>query len=137
MKTAVLLLLAIALVLSHPSRAADVQPLPESVDEIVKQRIAILTKIVEARKEQFKAGQGTVDQNRSATRELYAFCRDSAKTPAERLSWQERIVAFEQEVKADIDKRVLVGSVSTIDALRAAERVLAAEQKRLELQAAK
>ncbi|MDR3404602.1 MAG: hypothetical protein P4L99_19020 [Chthoniobacter sp.] len=117
--------------------ANDAQSTPASVDAVVKQRIALLTQIVEYTKKQYDMGEVTEEQILNTTLELYALSRDSSKSKAEQITWQERIIAVEQKKKASIDHQAASGIVGSVDALRAAERVLAAEQKLLELKAAK
>ncbi|MEI9893549.1 MAG: hypothetical protein WDN28_06520 [Chthoniobacter sp.] len=117
--------------------AEDAPSTAASIDDLVKQRIAVLTQIIEYTRKQYDVGEATEEQLLNATLDLDVLHRDSAKSRAEQIAWQERIVAIEQKKKASIDRQVASGNAAQIDALRAAERVLAAEQKRLELQATK
>jgi hypothetical protein len=110
---------------------------PASLDEIVQKRDSLLTQIVEATQHQRKAGTGTAEQVRIASINLYSFRRDSAKTQSERIQWQERIVASAKESHAAFKTSVTIGTATPMDALLAEERVLAAEQKLLELQLVK
>ena len=116
--------------------ADDSQP-SLTIETLVKQRIALLTQILEIAEKRYHAGGITEEQFLNATIDLYALKRDSAKIPAEQVSWQERIVAVERQKKASLEKQMSVGTAGVVDVLRASERVLAAEQKQLELQAAK
>ena len=108
-----------------------------SIDEIVRKRDSLLNQIVEYFKKGAEIGTSTEEEVRSATLNLYSFRRDSAKTHSERLQWQERIIASEKERIASIKLQMAQGTASPIDAVRAEERVLAAEQKLLELQLVK
>ena len=108
-----------------------------SLDEVLRKRDAVLTQILESTRNQYKQGTGTDDQVTDATIRLYAFRRDSAKTPPERIQWQERIVAIEKENLASTTQRVKLGSATQLDEMLTEERVLAAEQKLLELRLAK
>jgi len=135
MKTTILLVLALLQI--SPLFADDAKSTPASVDAFVKQRLALLTQIVEYTKKQYDLGEATEEQLLDATLELYALSRDSSKSKAEQITWQERIVAIEEKKKASIDRQAASGSAAPVDALRAAEQVLAAKQKRLELRAAK
>jgi hypothetical protein len=111
---------------------------PQTIDQIIKARKAVLTQIVELAQKQFEAG-GITDEHLQEVRvDLYAFCRDSAGTPAaERLQWQKKIIAIEEERKTLVEKRSAAGEAAQEDKLRVEERILAAKQKLLELQAAK
>jgi hypothetical protein len=109
----------------------------ESIDEIVKQRIALLTEIHQSIRNSFDVGAATDEQVRSATIDLYSFRRDAAKSLSERLQWQERIIASERERKVAIEQQAKQGTAAPVETLRAAERVLAAQQKLLELKTVK
>jgi hypothetical protein len=135
MKTAILL---IAIFLNTvPLLADDAQRAPTTIHTIVKERIAVLTQIIETTKKQYTAGEATEEEILNATLELYSLNRDSSKIRSEQISWQERIVATEKKKKALLEQLASSGNVGPVDVLRATERVLAAEQKRLELVAMK
>jgi len=127
----------IALYFAFVAIAAAQAQESKGLEEIVRKRDAVLTQIVEAIQSQYKAGKATGEQLRSANINLYSFRRDTTKTQSERLQWQERIVAAEKERKASAKRHVETGTVTRVDELLAEERVLAAEQKLLELQAGK
>ncbi len=127
----------IALCFAPAASAAAHAQESKGIDEIIRKREAVLTQIVEATQSQYKAGAASEEQLRGATIHLYSFRRDSTKAHSERLRWQERIVATEREGKASVKRRVATGTATRLDELLAEERVLAAEQKLLELQAVK
>jgi hypothetical protein len=108
-----------------------------TLDEVIQKRAAALTEILEGAKAALKQGSATPDDIRIESLRLYAFRRDTAKAQTERVQWQERIVAVEQEFEGIFQKRVATGTATPLDQLRAKERALAAEQLLLELQAAK
>jgi outer membrane protein TolC len=108
-----------------------------TADTIVKERIAILTQMIDITKKEYEAGRVPEAQVFDTTIELYSLNRDSSKTHREQISWQERIIAIEKEKKAVLERLVVAGMAEQVDVLRATERVLAAEQKRLELVAIK
>jgi hypothetical protein len=106
------------------------------IEELVQKRIALLTKIHDTTIHMYEAGDAAPDQVRTAALELYTLQRDAAKTVASRVQFQKRIVAIANEQKADAEQQAKVGSVTTIEVLRATEHALAEEQKLLEIQAA-
>jgi hypothetical protein len=108
-----------------------------TLDEVIQKRAAALTEILEGAKAALKQGNATPDDVRIESLRLFAFRRDTAKAQTERVQWQERIVAVEQEFEGIFQKRVATGTATPLDQLRAKERALAAEQLLLELQAAK
>ena len=107
-----------------------------SIDQIVKERDTLLAKIHEATKNNLAVGAASAEQVRSAAIDLYSFRRDSASALSGRLQWQGMIVTAEKERSTSVEKEVKQGLAPPIEALRARERVLAAEQKLLELKAA-
>jgi hypothetical protein len=110
---------------------------PQTIDQIIKARKAVLTQIVELAQNNFKAGLTTNEHLQDVKVDLYSFCRDSAGTPAaERIQWQNKVIAAEQERKIFVENQLDAGRVSLEDKLKAEERVLAAKQKLLELQSA-
>jgi hypothetical protein len=108
----------------------------KALDEVIRKRDALLVEILDAKKQSLLAG-GSLEAWHTATVNLYVFRRDAAKTPADRISWQEKIVAFEKKEAADMRTREKAGVAQAMDVTIAEERALAAEQKLLELQLAK
>ncbi len=127
-----ILLICCALVTSATIHAGDF-----GIDDLIKERITLLTEIHRSTKASFDVGTATEDQVRNAALELYTLQRDAAKPLADRVKWQEQIIATEKQQKAAIEKRITQGTSTAVDGLRAAERVLAAEQKLLEIKSSK
>lgn len=117
--------------------SAAIHAQDSTIEQIVEKRDALLTQIHESTKNSFAVGAASQEQVRSAALDLYSFRRDSAKTLTERLKWQEEIIASEKQQKASVEKRMTQGTAAPVDGLRAAERVLAAEQKLLEFKTVK
>jgi len=108
-----------------------------TLEQIIKGRDDLLTKIHETMKKSFDAGVASEEDVYRAILELYSFRRDTSKALAERLQWQEQIVTSEKQRKAVVEKRLKQGTTTPVDGLRASERLLAAEQKLLELKSEK
>ena len=106
----------------------------DRLKEVIEKRGALLAEIHDALKEGVKAGRNTSDEASAAAFQLYIFRRDNAKTPAERVRWQEEIFSEAKREVADVKSRISIGVMGPLDLSRAEERVLAAEQKLLELQ---
>ena len=108
-----------------------------SLDEIVEKRDLVLSQLLEAAKSRANDGRSAAVDVRDATVRLYTFRRDSAKGDADRIKWQELIVAAEESASKDVKSRVAIGVMTPMDALLAEERLLAAEQKLAELRVAR
>jgi hypothetical protein len=106
------------------------------LDQIIAKRDTLLAEIYHTVKSN-KSGTRDPDEVRTAALELYSFRRDHAKTLPERIRWQEQIVEMEKAEAKDARGRVAIGVMRPLDVTRAEERVLAAEQKLLELQQTK
>jgi hypothetical protein len=131
MKTIIALCLAFAALAA--ARAQD----PSSLDEVVRKRDAVLAQILDSTQSAQKTGIVMEARVHAAAMNLYVFRRDSAKTQADRLQWQKRIVVLEQEGLANVTQQVGIGTAMSLDKLLAEERVLAAEQKLAEILLAK
>jgi hypothetical protein len=104
------------------------------VEEIIRKRGALLEEIHQMAK---KSQTSDPEQARASALELFCFRRDTAKTLPEKLKWQNEILAM---LKAEFDnmkRHAEIGVMRQIDVSRAEERMLASEQKLLEMQQAK
>ena len=109
----------------------------DRLNEVIEKRGALLAEIHDALKQGVKAGRNTPDEVCAAALQLYGFRRDNAKTPADRIKWQEEILSEAKREVADVKSRIPIGVMTPLDLSRAEERALAAEQKLLELQRVK
>jgi hypothetical protein len=121
-----------ALIASATIEAGDI-----GIDELLKKRIALLTEIHESTKTSYSIGAATEDQVRDAALALYTLQRDAAASLADRIRWQEQIVDAEKTQKTSIEKRMKQGTAAPVEGLRAEERLLAAQQKLLEIKTSK
>ena len=106
------------------------------LDQIIAKRDALLAEIYDTLKSN-RSSIRNPNEVRTAGLDLFSFRRDHAKTPPERIRWQEQIVEMEKAEAKDARGRVAIGVMLPLDVTRAEERVLAAEQKLLELQQTK
>ena len=104
------------------------------LDEIIQKRGVLLEEIHKVAKDSQPRDS---EQVRSTALELYVFRRDTGKTVPERVKWQENILTVARDHVADVKKQMEIGVMRRVDLTRAEERVLAAEQKLLELQLAR
>jgi hypothetical protein len=110
---------------------------PVTLDNVIAQRDALLTQLLDAAQSGLKKGTAHCTDVYDATVELYTFRRESAKNLEEKKKWQKELVAKAQEYAADCKKRVAIGAMNNLDHTRASERALAAQQLLLELEATK
>src|SRR3954465_25221 len=88
---------------------------PAALDDIIAQRGAILTELLDNAKARKKSGRASCTDVHLATVELYTFRRDSAKTPAEKVEWQKSLVTEAQEYATDCQKRATAGVMTSVD----------------------
>src|SRR5688572_18346952 len=129
MKTAATVLIALSI--ANAARAET------DLDEIIRKRDAVLSELVAFARENAKTGVASNIDLHEATIRLLTFRRDSAKTKGDRIKWQEEIVATEKGSHKAVQARIAIGVMTSVQALLAEERVLAAEQKLAEFQLAK
>ena len=103
--------------------------------KILKQREALLVEILETVQKQTNGDAAEV--LRKATLDLYTFRRDYGANREDRLHWQQEIIALEKKQVSDVEKQITAGTMARLALARAAERVLAAEQKLIEMKATK
>ena len=105
--------------------------------EVMERRVALLVEIHKGLKLQFKAGSASSNEVWAAAQELYKLRRTMAKSRAEQIKWQEELLALTKREQEDAKARAAIGVAMPIEIDLAEERVLATEQKLLELQLAK
>jgi hypothetical protein len=109
----------------------------DRMKEIIEKRGALLAEIHEAMKQGVKRGTCTPDEVSAAAVQLHSFRRDTAQSAADRIKWQQEILADAKREAADARNRIAIGVMTPLEVSRAEERALAAEQKLLELQGVK
>ncbi|RYD81685.1 MAG: hypothetical protein EOP84_10595, partial [Verrucomicrobiaceae bacterium] len=117
MKTILILVFATCILLSARAEVP--------LEEIIRKRDTILSELLELAKQGHEAGSVTGLDVYEASIRLYSFRRDSAKSKADRIKWQELIVAAEKEMLSDIKNTAAIGVSTPKDRLFAEERLLA------------
>lgn len=105
------------------------------IDNIIQKRDSLLAEIVEINQQMEDIGVAHHSEALyQANINLYVFRRDCAKTHAQRIDLQKKIIEIENNHVSVIEKRLITGTVSVIDKLKAQNSALAAKQTLLELQ---
>lgn len=118
--------------MNFAAHAAD-----ESLEDIIRKRDSVLSRIVDSYKNGVKEGRSTDEDVHEAAIRLYSFRRDTAKSNEDRIKSQQLIVEAEKAMSKRLEGKAAIGVTSPTTGLLAEERVLAAEQKLAELRAAK
>jgi len=101
---------------------------------ILKERDAVLTRILTEREARIATGIGDDEAVSSARLALCTFRRDIAPLKAEKIKQQELIVAVWQKRLASLKSRATTGVVGPEDVLLATDSLLQAQQLLEELQ---
>jgi len=120
-----------ALLIGAPALRADTM----SYTAIVKEREAVLVKIVATIESRHGAVGADDDALSAAKLALYSFRRDTAQTPNEKLQHQEQIVALYKKKLAAQKALAGSGTADPLDVLRVTDAALAAKQLLAELKA--
>ena len=105
--------------------AADLHADPASHAALLKERDAVLSKIVNDLEVRNRAGGPGPEAVLAARVALHSFRRDSAQAPAEKIQQQELIVALREKHLADMKVNLVS---DPIDVLRATDALLEAKQ---------
>src|SRR5687768_9589329 len=95
---------------------------------ILKERDAVLSKIVAAQEARSAAGHTNQDAVFTSRIALHTFRRDIANSPQAKIAHQQLIVAEQQRKLAAVHGQAQVGGVSEVDVLTATDALLAAKQ---------
>jgi len=124
-----LLAVGVALLMITPSLRAETQ----AHAAIVKERDAVLAKIVAAVESRHSTGLENDETLWTAKLSLLSFRRDVATTANEKLKQQEQIVALLENRLNAIKSQSQVGVADAVTVLRATDALLAAKQLEEEL----